>query len=68
MRNCPSIYRLTDKQGVERLFVFCQEPAMGYSYSEDRGRTWSEVKSLEKPCVMAFSSIVKLNNGDYLGV
>lgn len=68
MRNCPSIYRLTDKQGVERLFVFCQEPAMGYSYSEDRGRTWSEVKSLEEPCVMAFSSIVKLNNGDYLGV
>lgn len=24
MRNCPSIYRLTDKQGVERLFVFAK--------------------------------------------
>lgn len=68
MRNCPSIYKLSDKQGKERLFVFCQDPLMGYSYSEDNGQTWSAVKSLNKPCIMAFSSIVKLSNGDYLGV
>ncbi len=68
MRNCPSIYRLSDKQGKERLYVFCQEPLMGYSYSEDNGQTWSEIQSLKKPCVMAFSSIVKLSNNDYLGV
>lgn len=68
MSNCPSIYKMVDKKGKERLFVFCQEPLMGYSYSEDNGQTWSKVKSLNKPCVMAFSSIVKLNNGDYLGV
>lgn len=67
MSNCPSIYRMTDKKGKERLFVFCQEPLMGYSYSEDYGKTWSYVKSLNKPCVMAFSSIIKLKNGDYLG-
>lgn len=67
MKNCPSIYRLSDKNGKERLFVFCQEPKMGYSYSLDKGKTWSAVASLSKPCVMAFSSIVRLKNGDYMG-
>lgn len=68
MVNCPSIYKLTDKQGKERIFVFCGEPKMGQSYSNDGGATWSPVRSLEKPCVMAFSSITKLKNGDYLGL
>lgn len=68
MSNCPSIYKLVDKQGKERLFVFCSEPAMGQSYSEDNGKTWSPIRSLNKPCVMAFSSIVKLKNGDYMGL
>ena len=68
MRNCPSIYKLTDKKGKERIFVFCGEPEMGQSYSEDGGKTWSPVRSLKKPCVMAFSSIIRLSNGDYLGL
>ncbi len=68
MSNCPSIYQLTDQGGKSRLFVFCQTPKMGQSYSEDGGKSWSDVRSLEKPCVMAFSSIVQLKNGDYLGM
>lgn len=67
-QNCPSIYRLKDKKGVERLMVFTAEPAMSQTYSEDNGKTWSKVRSLRKPCVMAFSSIVRLTNGDYLGL
>ena len=67
MSNCPSIYRMTDKKGKQRLFIFCGSPNMGYSYSEDNGKSWSKVKSLGKPCVMAFTSIVRLNNGDYMG-
>ncbi len=72
--NCPSLYRLTDKQGKERLFCFaCIESGlpyrnMGYSVSEDGGRTWSPVKDLGKPCIMAFTSIIRLKNGDYLGM
>ena len=66
--NCPSIYRLTDKQGKERLMVFAARPNMSQTYSEDGGKTWSPVRSLNKPCVMAFSSIIRLNNGDYLGL
>lgn len=66
--NCPSIYRLIDKNRTERLFVFTANPNMSQCYSEDQGKTWSPVKSLNKPCVMAFTSIIRLNNGDYLGM
>lgn len=68
MCNCPSLYALTDAAGNKRLFVFCADPEMGQSYSSDNGRTWSPVRSLGKPCVMAFSSIVRLTNGDYMGL
>lgn len=66
--NCPSIYYLTDKKGKERLMIFSAHPKMTQTYSEDLAQTWSPVKSLNKPCVMAFSSIVQLENGDYLGL
>lgn len=72
--NCPSIYKLTDKKGVQRLFVFAQVETgrtyrdMAYSVSEDGGKTWSKINVLDKPCIMAFTSIIRLNNGDYLGM
>ena len=74
MINCPSIYKLTDKTGKQRLFVFAQLEVgsayrnMVYSYSEDGGKTWSEMVNLKKPCIMAFTSIIRLKNGDYLGM
>ncbi|WP_211235258.1 sialidase family protein [Runella zeae] len=66
--NCPSIYWLKDPAGKERLMVFAARPAMSQTWSEDGGKTWTPVRSLGKPCIMAFSSIIKLNNGDYLGL
>ena len=44
--NCPTIYRLADPQGRERLFVFGghgpdEGKTMHSSYSEDGGKTWS---------------------------
>lgn len=74
MVNCPSIYKLTDKNGKQRLFVFAQMETggtyrdMAYSFSEDGGKTWSVAKRLNKPCIMAFTSITLLENGDYLGM
>lgn len=93
--NCPSIYRLTDPQGKERLWVFSAHsgtfpvggggddrvsgglPAMkGFMprlLSEDGGKTWTEEMPLSPGGdarfrnVMAFSSIVQLTNGSYLG-
>lgn len=66
--NCPSIYRMTDNKNKERLFVFSARPNMTQTFSEDGGKTWSPVKSLNKPCVMAFSSIIRLKDGKYLGM
>ena len=74
MVNCPSIYKLTDKNGRQRLFVFAQLESnatyreMGYSCSEDGGKTWGSIVRLGKPCIMAFTSIIRLKNGDYLGM
>jgi hypothetical protein len=58
-RNCPSIYRLSDPQGKERLWVFAARTATGKEVirdipdrmqgymprivSEDDGRTWREL-------------------------
>ena len=66
--NCPSMYLLTGIDGKQRLMVFAAQPEMPFSYSEDEGLTWSPMKSLGFPCVMAFSSVIQLKNGDYLGL
>src|SRR5688572_10878737 len=42
VRNCPTMYRLTNPQGVPRLFVFAGEGPKGgmyQSHSTDEGRT-----------------------------
>jgi hypothetical protein len=68
MWNCPSIYLLTGPDGVRRVMVFAARPQMAQTISSDDGITWTPVHSLGKPCVMAFSSIIRLKNGDYLGL
>ncbi|MBX7165436.1 MAG: glycoside hydrolase [Pirellulales bacterium] len=68
--NCPSIYRLVDPAGRERLWVFSARPDMPRIVSEDGGLNWREAEPLGEAfrCVMTFSSIVRLENGDYLGL
>jgi hypothetical protein len=65
--NCPSIYRMVDPAGKERLWVFSAEPNMPRIMSEDGGKTWSEMKPLGFPCVMTFSSVALLKDGGYAG-
>lgn len=73
-QNCPSIYRLVDRGGKERLWVFSAAlgrrggPGMPRIMSEDGGRTWRELPPLGFPCVMTFSSIVQLKDGSHLGL
>ncbi len=75
-QNCPSIYRLTDPQGKERVWVWSAARgsrrglAMPSIMSEDGGVTWKEMPPLGDAfrCVMAFSSIVQLKGGAYLGL
>jgi hypothetical protein len=73
-QNCPSIYRLTDPSGRERLWVWSaakgtrKGPGMPSIMSEDAGVTWKEMPPLGFPCVMTFSSIVRLKDGRFLGL
>ncbi len=75
-RNCPALYRLTDPQGVTRLFVFAgQGPGgtrqpdngtMQSSHSLDDGKTWSPMKSIDLECVMPFCTIALVEGGKKL--
>ncbi|MCP5559874.1 MAG: exo-alpha-sialidase [Verrucomicrobiaceae bacterium] len=73
-QNCPSIYRMTDPAGKERIWVFSaakdnrKGPGMPSIMSEDAGKTWKEMPPLGFPCVMTFSSMVRLKDGSYLGL
>lgn len=67
-RNCPSIYRLVDREGKERLWVFSAQPLMPRILSEDGGRTWREMAPLGFTNVMTFSSVVALKDGSHLGL
>lgn len=72
-RNCPALYRLTDPQGVTRLFVFAgQGPGgtrqpdngtMQRSFSLDDGKTWSPMQSINLECVMPFCTIMPVEGG-----
>jgi hypothetical protein len=66
-RNCPSIYRMVDPDGNERLWVFSAWPNMPRIVSTDGGRTWQEMEPLGFPCVMTFSSVIRLEDGTYAG-
>lgn len=67
-KNCPSIYRMVDPAGKERLWVFSAQPMMPRIMSEDGGETWAEMNPLGLACVMTFSSVVALRDGRYLGM
>ena len=73
-RNCPSIYRMVDPEGKERLWVFSSDlgtrdgSGMPSIMSEDSGETWKEMPPLGFTCVMAFTSIVRLKDGSYLAL
>lgn len=76
-QNCPSMYRMVDPKGMERLWVFSAwkgearfgPNAMPSIMSENGGATWKDMPLLGGAfrCVMTFSSIVQLKNGSYLG-
>ncbi len=69
VRNCPTLYRLPDPDGTERLWVFAgQGPdgTMHQSHSDDNGRTWTPMVSNGLTCVMPFCGIVPVHGGQQL--
>jgi flavin-dependent dehydrogenase len=68
-KNCPSLYRLTDPQGVSRLFAFAgsgPDRKMQHAHSTDEGRTWTPMTSVGLECVMPFCTITPVDGGKRL--
>lgn len=68
-RNCPALYRLTDPQGVTRLFVFAGSGPGGdmhAAHSTDDGKTWTEMQGNGLVGVMPFCSIIAIDGGKKL--
>ena len=70
-KNCPSIYRMTGKEGESFLWVFSAQPRMPRIVSRDDGKTWAEEEPLGLKNVMTFSSVIPkhpgVTDGCYLG-
>lgn len=68
-KNCPALYRLPDREGRARLFVFAgtgPDGCMHESVSEDDGKTWSDMKSTGLACVMPFCTVEPIDGGKTL--
>jgi len=66
VKNCPSLYRLVDPQGVARLLVFAGNGpggSMQQSYSLDDGRTWTPMAGNGLIGVMPFCTIEAIDGG-----
>ncbi|MDX9868647.1 MAG: sialidase family protein [Kiritimatiellia bacterium] len=75
-KNCPALFRMSDPQGKERLFIFaCGRPDKANSralemtrvVSEDHGETWRVLPPLPVTCVMPLCTVIRLKDGSYLG-
>lgn len=69
VRNCPTIYWLTDPQGRARLVVYAGAGPDGNihrSHSLDDGRTWTPMTSLGMAGVMPFCTIMPVEGGKKL--
>jgi hypothetical protein len=62
-RNCPSIYRIVDGAGRERLWVFTSSRGIDRLMSEDGGRSWAERPPLGFTCGMPFTGMAPLKDG-----
>lgn len=63
VRDCPTIHRLIDPQGVERLFIFVGVDTLYQSVSEDGGKTWSPMKRNGWHGWVAPMNVLSVENG-----
>jgi hypothetical protein len=63
VRDCPTIHRLVDPKGVERLFVFAGVNTLYQSVSEDGGKTWSPMQPNGWEGWVAPMNVLPVENG-----
>jgi hypothetical protein len=68
-KEVPTLYRVIDKQGVNRLVMFSGLYPIRMAVSEDDGATWSELAPIgEFGGIVAMSDLVRTKNGDYMAM
>ena len=66
---CPAIFRLKDKDGVSRLFIFGGgQCPFRRAVSTDNGKTWSELEPIGDFGGFFFSTMVETGKGEYLAL
>lgn len=65
---CPTIYKLKDKEGKERLLIFTGKYPLRSSVSLDNGKTWSEFKPIGNFGAYFISTVVETGKGEYLAL
>ena len=66
--NCPTIHRLTDPAGKERLFVFTDRYVMRQAYSEDCGRTWTPLELNGLHCIVPPITVLPIKGNRLLAM
>lgn len=68
-KETPTIYRLTDPKGVERLILFSGLYPIRMAISEDNGEIWTPLKPVgDFGGVVVMSSVVRLKDGTYMAM
>jgi hypothetical protein len=68
-KETPTIYRVTDPQGVERLILFSGLYPIRTAVSEDNGGTWTPLTPIgDFGGVVVMSSVVRLKDGTYMAM
>lgn len=68
-REVPTIHRVVDPDGVERLIMFSGLYPIRMAVSEDNGGTWSPLEPIgDYGGIVTMGSVVRLKNGDYLAM
>ena len=65
----PTIYRVIDPEGVERLIMFSGLYPVRMAVSEDAGDTWTPLKPIgDFGGIVAMASLIRLKDGSYMAL
>ena len=68
-KEVPTIFRMTDPQGVERLILFSGLYPARRAYSLDNGLTWSELEQVgDWGGIVVMGGVIRLKDGRYLAL
>ncbi len=68
-QEAPTIYRVTDRHGFDRLLLFSGLYPIRMAVSEDSGVTWTRLESIGLyGGIVAMASLERLRNGDHMAL